>query len=214
MTNDDPSRRLSRLAIACAVLAAIILLALILGYCAASSSPVPHSHGEPHPDTWAFRCLSFWGLTTFFVAPAALVLSLILLIRRRDCPVPGERAIGCGTLFLVLLAGCSVVFLSAYVCYRFDNERSACINNLRLIDHAKEAYSIKGNPTDRGALSWEEIGPSSRLSNGYVVTWEDLAPYLDASVPPACPAGGQYSVNPIGSNPTCSLGGQHVYNPN
>jgi hypothetical protein len=64
-----------------------------------------------------------------------------------------------------------------------------CINNLRLIDAAKEQYAL-----EKG------------LADGDVIPEpKDLGVYMKGGVLPTCPAGGEYSVNAVGKPPTCSI---------
>ena len=84
------------------------------------------------------------------------------------------------------------------------SERSICINNLRLIDHAKEALAITNNWT-----------------NGYVIAdtpeaiWATLDPYIDGTNVLRCllQPDRHYNYNPIGTMPTCGYGKDHVYDP-
>jgi hypothetical protein len=62
-----------------------------------------------------------------------------------------------------------------------------CINNLRIIDAAKEQCALEKN-----------------LKDGQAVSTTDISKYLPGGMMPKCPAGGQYTVNPIGKDPTCS----------
>jgi hypothetical protein len=68
--------------------------------------------------------------------------------------------------------------------------RNACINNLRIIDAAKQQCASEHN-----------------LKVTETVTADQLAPYLKGT--PQCPLGGVYTVGPIGFKPTCSIPG-HV----
>jgi len=80
--------------------------------------------------------------------------------------------------------------------------RSLCINNLRLLDHAKEVLAIKNN--------WV---------TGHIIAatpeaiWALLDPYIDGTAPLKCPSGGTYKYNPIDVAPECSIPG-HKYDPN
>ncbi len=73
-----------------------------------------------------------------------------------------------------------------------QQKANACINNLRQIDGAKNQWALE-NVKPRGAL----VGVS------------DLAPYLRTNSLPPCPAGGIYTLNPVGINPICTIPG-HV----
>jgi hypothetical protein len=69
-------------------------------------------------------------------------------------------------------------------------QATICINNLRLIDGAKQQWAL------------EKQKPA-----GALLTVADLAPYLKAPVLPACPAGGVYTLNPAGLSPLCNIPG-------
>ena len=65
---------------------------------------------------------------------------------------------------------------------------SACINNLRMIDGAKQQWALE-NQKQRGAL----------------LTPTDLTPYLKSNTLPVCPSGGVYTINPVGIPPICNI---------
>jgi hypothetical protein len=71
-----------------------------------------------------------------------------------------------------------------------QQQAAVCINNLRLIDGAKQQWAL------------EKQKPS-----GALLTTGDLAPYLKTNVLPTCPAGGVYTINPVGYAPLCSIPG-------
>ncbi len=66
---------------------------------------------------------------------------------------------------------------------------STCVNNLRLIDSAKEQFAIENN-----------------LATGVATISDDVTPYLKANAFPACPSTATaYTTNPIGFYPVCAL---------
>jgi hypothetical protein len=67
---------------------------------------------------------------------------------------------------------------------------NACINNLRLIDGAKQQWAL------------EHQKPASAL-----VMATDLTPYMKSNALPVCPAGGVYTLNPVGLAPICNIPG-------
>jgi hypothetical protein len=70
--------------------------------------------------------------------------------------------------------------------------RNTCINNLRMIDAAKQQWALeKDKPIDA------------------VPRQRDLLPYLKDGVFPVCPDGGTYSINNVDTLPTCTVIG-HV----
>ena len=69
-------------------------------------------------------------------------------------------------------------------------QANACINNLRLIAGAKEQWAL------------EHSKPA-----GALLTMADLVPYFKGNAAPTCPAGGIYTLNPVGLAPLCSIPG-------
>jgi hypothetical protein len=69
-------------------------------------------------------------------------------------------------------------------------QANACINNLRMIDGAKQQFAL-----ERQKLSVSPVNPA------------DILPYLRGNVMPACPAGGVYTINMVAMPPTCSVPG-------
>lgn len=70
--------------------------------------------------------------------------------------------------------------------------RSDCINNLNWIAGAKDMLAH-----DQG------------LAPGTTVNTETVANYVVDGWP-KCPAGGEYTLNPIGTNPTCTIRGHSL----
>ena len=70
---------------------------------------------------------------------------------------------------------------------------NACINNLRLINGAKMQWAL------------EKQKPA-----GALLTAANLTPYLPNNTLPACPAGGVYTLNPVGTPPICNIPGHAV----
>jgi len=69
---------------------------------------------------------------------------------------------------------------------------ATCINNLRQIDGAKQQWALE-----------------NQKSGNALVTPQNLLPYLQAKAMPTCPAGGAYTLNPVGLPPLCNIPG-HV----
>jgi len=75
-----------------------------------------------------------------------------------------------------------------------DLQTLACINNLRQIEGAKQQWALENKKTAEA-----------------VPTVEDLAPYLKGNnAQLACPAGGVYTLNAVGVEPTCSIPGHSL----
>src|SRR6266700_2655663 len=102
-----------------------------------------------------------------------------------------------GFRFWVFLVGV-VVFSSCGCSWPIRNNhetpKNTCINNLRLIDGAKQMWSLENSKT-----------------NSDVPTWADLQSYLGrpGNALPKCPSGGIYALGAINNLPTCSIPG-HV----
>ena len=73
---------------------------------------------------------------------------------------------------------------------RQNARRGNCINNMRLIDAAKEQYALENNKDS-----------STTPASG------DLTPYLKGNAMPTCPASGTYTIAAVGTNPSCSQSG-------
>ena len=73
---------------------------------------------------------------------------------------------------------------------RNSSRSSTCINNLRIIEAAKEQASLENN-----------------LAAGAATSSASCTPYLKNDAFPNCPAAGTYTTNPIGTLAVCSLSG-------
>jgi hypothetical protein len=106
-----------------------------------------------------------------------------------------SRSIFFGALYCLVI-GSIVAFIA--IPSRVDrgtSPKSHCINNLRLIDGAKQMWALEHN-----------------LAETNLPTWEDLKPYLCGTnnLPlPSCPSGGKYTPGIVSNHPTCSIPG-HV----
>ena len=80
----------------------------------------------------------------------------------------------------------SAIAIPNFVKARAVSQQNACINNLRMIDAAKQQWAL-----EKGKQATD------------VPAMEDLKPYLGKI--PHCPAGGTYTINAIGQPPECSI---------
>ena len=89
----------------------------------------------------------------------------------------------------------AAIAIPNFIKSRATSQANACINNLRQIESACQQFSIANN-----------LGPEAIINYP-----TDVASYIKmnkvGSIPP-CPAGGTYSLLPVGANPQsqCSLG--------
>jgi type IV pilus assembly protein PilA len=98
-------------------------------------------------------------------------------------------------IVVVIIGLISGIAVPYYVRARENSQRASCLNNLAQIDSAKQQWGV-----EKGK------------SNGDMPADTDLfglEAYLKAK--PVCPTGGEYTVNPIGTNATCSIT-SHVVN--
>jgi prepilin-type N-terminal cleavage/methylation domain-containing protein len=84
----------------------------------------------------------------------------------------------------------AAIAIPSFMKARTTSQKNACINNLRVIDAAKEQCAVEGG-----------------LPEGDAVDQADIEPYMKAY--PSCPAGGAYTIGVIGADPTCDVAG-HV----
>ena len=70
--------------------------------------------------------------------------------------------------------------------------KNTCINNLRLIDGAKQTWALENHKSDTD-----------------IPTWTDIEPYLGRGstdhVALKCPSGGTYTLRSVSNKPTCSI---------
>lgn len=91
-------------------------------------------------------------------------------------------------IVVLIIALLATIAVPGFLKMREESRRSACLNNLRLIDHAKE-----------------ECAMSENLATGAAVGNYTL--YLKDNSVPECPAGGNYTINVLGTKPACSANG-------
>lgn len=95
-------------------------------------------------------------------------------------------------MFVILLIGLLLaIAIPNFVAARKQTRKKACINNLRKIDWAKDAWMMDNNKDRDVVITEDNIFPSSGLG------------YLRAK--PVCDAGGVYTIGNGEEDPTCSL---------
>ena len=127
----------------------------------------------------SYYALYLWVEMLPVVLLAVLILALFLGVASRQW-------------FFVILALLGMLFLfSIGGPHSGPNPEAWCYNNLRKIDVAKERLTEKNN-----------------LTNGTVVTSEQISPYIEGGFGSLeCAKHGQYVINPIGTEPRCSFHG-------
>lgn len=87
----------------------------------------------------------------------------------------------------------AAIAIPNFVKARNTSQQNACINNLRMINAAKEQWALENNRAD-----------------GDEVDIEGVKKYLRGSKLPTCPRGKRYSINAIGADPECSIPGHKL----
>lgn len=107
----------------------------------------------------------------------------------------GKRKI----IYLVVGIICAIVFFVYKMLPSYDSRLlssgGACINNLRLLDSAKEQWAME-----------------NQKSKEAIPTWEDMKVYVGRGtngILPTCPDNGVYTLGPVNQHTTCSIPG-HV----
>lgn len=127
-----------------------------------------------------------------------------------QCPSCGQRitiekkrntglywGIGCLVAAIVLpviigiIGMLAAIAIPAFVKARETAQLNACVNNMRIIDAGKEQAAVEHGHRDGEAIPESEISDFVRDGLGAVV----------------CPAGGGYTINPLGQDPECSRHG-------
>ena len=80
----------------------------------------------------------------------------------------------------------AAIAIPSFMRARQNTQTSTCINNLRLVDGAKDQWALQNNQI-----------------TGAAVAEADIEPFLKNGVP-TCPIGGAaYNYNVVGTDPTC-----------
>jgi prepilin-type N-terminal cleavage/methylation domain-containing protein len=93
-------------------------------------------------------------------------------------------------MIVVLIIGILMaIAVPNFIRARETSRRNSCIANLKQMDSAKEQWAM-----------------DNKAASGAAVQMSDIAGvYMKgAATGPACPSGGAYTVNAVGTNPACS----------
>ena len=85
----------------------------------------------------------------------------------------------------------AAIAIPSFVKARGTAQEKVCINQMQLLENAKEQLLLTG-----------------RYSTGEFISEADVSRYLENGFDGLkCPGGGSYSINPIGQSPSCSVHG-------
>ena len=90
-------------------------------------------------------------------------------------------------IVVAIIALLAAIAIPSFLKSRQESRKSSCINNLRLIEHAKQQWATTNGKTQTDTPDLDA----------------DIVPYIKAK--PVCPSGGSYTVNNVGTAPVCSL---------
>ena len=89
-------------------------------------------------------------------------------------------------IVIAIIGMLAAIAIPNYVRARGTAGRTACVNNLRQLDGAKQQWALE-----------------NQKGGAETPTEADLKPYLREGMP-TCPAGGNYTINALNADPTCS----------
>ena len=95
-------------------------------------------------------------------------------------------AVGLVGIFMVGML--AAIAIPNFVKARETAQRNACINNLRVIEGAKQQWTLE-----------------NKKESSDTPTQAQVTTYLKNGAFPMCPAGGTYSINAGDQEPTCSI---------
>jgi prepilin-type N-terminal cleavage/methylation domain-containing protein len=97
-------------------------------------------------------------------------------------------------IVVAIIALLAAIAIPSFMRSRQDARKSSCINNLRLIDHAKQQLATA----------------TQTMTDAYEAKMSELTPYIKGGADPICRDGGTYTVGAISNNPSCSGPADHV----
>lgn len=93
-------------------------------------------------------------------------------------------------IVIAVIGMLAAIAIPSFVRARSASQEHACINNLRIIDAAKEQWAL-----------------ADAAEPGQPVDIEGVNQYIKGATTPPCPAGGSYTYHVIDIPPECSLHG-------
>jgi competence protein ComGC len=104
--------------------------------------------------------------------------------------ITGYVSIGLSVLLVPMMLA---IAIPNFVKARETAQMNACINNLRLIDAAKQEWVLENNKQSTDTPTQADL---THLKHGQSFKNDQF---------PTCPAGGTYTIGPVGEAPTCSI---------
>lgn len=95
------------------------------------------------------------------------------------------------------------IAIPSFMRARTTAQANGCINNLRMIESAKDQYALEAGLTNGAVITFDKIGPSGK---GYLKSWP-LCPaakhQVEKNEATQAVAESDYVVNPVGVNAAC-----------
>ena len=91
----------------------------------------------------------------------------------------------------------AAIAIPSFIKARTESQTKGCINNLRIIDAAKEQAAMEQGWVDNQAIASGSAEETNVLA------------YIKGNAIPDCPASGTYTYNNLGTDPVCDVTG-HV----
>lgn len=96
-------------------------------------------------------------------------------------------------VIVAVLALLAAIAVPNFVNAKRKAETNFCVNNLSILDTAKKQWAR-----------------DNKIPTGQLCRWDDIKPYIpEESSLSSCPAGGSYTIGPVGAKPVCSTGKDH-----
>jgi competence protein ComGC len=104
--------------------------------------------------------------------------------------ITGYVSIGLSVLLVPMMLA---IAIPNFVKARETAQMNACINNLRMIDAAKQEWALENSKKNTDTPTQADL---THLKNGQSFKNGQF---------PTCPAGGTYTIGTVGEEPTCSI---------
>jgi competence protein ComGC len=165
--------------------------------------PVPTAPARPNTPALAIwsLVLGILGLTCFwlFTAIPAVICGHLAYARiKRSAGALSGDGLALGgmitgylsiALSIFVIPMLAAIAIPNFVKAREVAQKNACINNLRLIEGAKNMWAVEAKKESTDTPTPQDL--DTYLKNGFSAL--------------KCPAGGVYTINPVGESPTCSI---------
>ena len=104
-------------------------------------------------------------------------------------------------MIVVMIIGLlAAIALPGFQKARESSQENACINNLRVIEGAKDQYAIEEGLTTGDGINWNAIVGEDDATNSFFI--DGVAANYNTET---CPAGGVYTIGNVGEDVNCNI---------